>query len=51
MNNCYRRMLQIPWTSHTANDRVRELVANIIGPHDTIATVKKRKLLWFGHVT
>jgi hypothetical protein len=38
--------------SHTTNIKVRELVVQHIGCHDSLLTVaKKRKLRWFGHVT
>jgi hypothetical protein len=38
--------------SHTTNIKVRELVVQHIGRHDSLLTVaKKRKLRWFGHVT
>jgi hypothetical protein len=38
--------------SHTTNIKVRELVVQHIGCHDSPLTVaKKRKLRWFGHVT
>jgi hypothetical protein len=50
--NCYRRLLNIHYTSHTTNIKVRELVIQHIGRHDSLLTVaKKRKLRWFGHVT
>jgi hypothetical protein len=50
--NCYRRLLNIHYTSHTTNIKVRELVVQNIGCHDSLLTVaKKRKLRWFGHVT
>ena len=50
--NCYRRLLNIHYTSHTTNLQVRGLVIQYIGRHDSLLTVaKKRKLRWFGHVT
>ena len=50
--NCYRRLLNIHYTSHTTNVRVKELVIQYIGKHDSLLSIaKKRKLRWFGHVT
>ena len=49
--NCYRRLLNIHYTSHTTNVQVRGLVTKHLGRHDSLLTVaKKRKLRWFGHV-
>jgi hypothetical protein len=50
--NCYRRLPNIHYTSHTTNIKVRELVVQHIGCHNSLLTVaKKRKPRWFGHVT
>jgi len=43
----YRRMLRISWTEHRTN----ESVLNEIGiDRELVATVKKRKLQYFGHM-
>ena len=49
---CYRKLLQISWVEHKTNEHVREQVTSIAGPQEPLlATVKRRKLQWFGHVT
>ncbi|GFR76872.1 UDP-glucuronosyltransferase 2A1-like [Elysia marginata] len=38
--------------NHVTNESVRELVVAYVGPQEPLlATVKRRKLAWFGHVT
>ncbi|KAI8490905.1 hypothetical protein Bbelb_313240 [Branchiostoma belcheri] len=51
--NCYRRLLRVHWTSHTTNKEVMERIhTSVQGPLDSfLATVKKEKLQWFGHVS
>ena len=50
--NCYRRLLQVHWSTHTKNSEIRSRIQDIAGSVDSIlATVKKKKLTWFGHVT
>ncbi|KAI8515809.1 hypothetical protein Bbelb_066220 [Branchiostoma belcheri] len=50
--NCYRRLLRVHWTSHTTNKEVMERIYTLQGPLDSfLATVKKKKLQWFGHVS
>ncbi|GFR94579.1 endonuclease-reverse transcriptase [Elysia marginata] len=45
-------MLDTPPTDHVTNESVRELVVAYVGPPEPLlATVKRRKLAWFGHVT
>ncbi|XP_070193795.1 uncharacterized protein [Littorina saxatilis] len=47
-----RKLLRIHDTEHKTNDYVRNLVKIIAGPQEPLlATVKRRKLMWFGHVT
>ncbi|KAI8510693.1 hypothetical protein Bbelb_116090 [Branchiostoma belcheri] len=51
--NCYRRLLQIHWSSHTTctNEEVKQRVKSLAGPLPSfLSLVKKRKLQWFGHV-
>ena len=43
----YRRMLRISWTEHRTN----ESMLNEIGiDRELVATIKKRKLQYFGHM-
>ncbi|XP_066285794.1 uncharacterized protein [Branchiostoma lanceolatum] len=47
-----RRLLHITYHEHKTNEYVRQVVRNIVGPQEPLlATVKRRKLQWFGHVT
>ena len=51
-NKSLRRLLGISWREHKTNEYVRKKVEDIVGPQETLlATVKRRKLAWFGHVT
>ena len=48
---CYRRLLNISYKDHVANEEVRNRIQNAIGVHGDILTiVKKRKLRWYGHI-
>jgi hypothetical protein len=48
----YRRLLKISWTEHKTNVYVRTRVEALAGPQEPLlATVKRRKLSWYGHVT
>ena len=49
---CFRKLLGISYRDHITNDAVRDRIRQAIGPYDdTLTTVKKRKLKWFGHVS
>ena len=49
---CFRRMLGISWSDRKTNDFVRAQVTSRAGPQEPLlATIKRRKLTWFGHVT
>ncbi|GFR83852.1 endonuclease-reverse transcriptase [Elysia marginata] len=51
-NKCLRKLLRISYIDHVTNESVRELVVAYVGPQEPLlATVKRRKLAWFGHVT
>ncbi|GFS04386.1 LINE-1 reverse transcriptase-like protein [Elysia marginata] len=51
-NNCLRKLLRISYKDHVTNESVSELVVAYVGPQEPLlATVKRRKLAWFGHVT
>ena len=49
---CYRRLLNIFYKDHMTNEEVRNRIQNAIGVHnDLITMVKKRKLIWYGHIS
>ena len=49
---CYRRLLNISYKDHVANEKDRRKIQTAIGEYDELLTlVKKRKLRWFGHVS
>ena len=49
---CFRKLLGISYRDHITNDAVRDRIKQAIGPYDdTLTTVKKRKLKWFGYVS
>lgn len=49
---CYRKILGISYKDHITNDEVRQTIRQHIGPYeDLLATVKRRKLQWYGHIT
>ena len=49
---CFRRLLNIPWHARKTNEYVLAKIASLAGPQEPLlATIKRRKLSWFGHVT
>ena len=49
---CYRRLLNISYKDHVANEEVRNAIQKAMGVHDDLLTmVKKRKLKWYGHIS
>ena len=49
---CYRRLLNISYKDHVTNKEVRRTIQAVIGEYDELLTlVKKRKLIWFCHVS
>ena len=49
---CYRRLLNISYKDHVANEEVRRKILAAIGEYNELLTlVEKRKLRWFGHVS
>jgi len=47
---CLRRILKIPYTEHRTNESVRKEITEIIGPHEPLLTiVKRRKMQFYGH--
>ena len=48
---CLRRLLKISYRDHKTNEYVRSTVESYVGPQEPLlATVKRRKLSWFGHI-
>ena len=48
---CLRRLLRISYKDHATTEYVRALMTTYVGPQEPLlATVKRRKLTWFGHV-
>ena len=49
---CFRKILGISYKDRVTNEHVWETIVKYIGPYeDLLATVKRRKLKWYGHVT
>ena len=49
---CFRNILDISYKDRFTNEHVRKTIIKHIGPYeDLLATVKPRKLKWYGHVT
>ena len=47
---CLRRVLKVPYIEHRTNISIREEITSIIGLHDPLLTiVKKRKMQFYGH--
>ena len=51
-NKCMRKLLRISYLDHKTNNWVRSTINFLVGPEEPfLATVKRRKLAWFGYVT
>ncbi|GFS07296.1 endonuclease-reverse transcriptase [Elysia marginata] len=51
-NKCLRKLIRISYKDHVTSESLRELVVAYVGPQEPLlATVKRRKLARFGHVT
>ena len=49
---CYRKILRTSYKDYVTNEDVRVKIQQAIGPHEDLLTiVKRRKLLWYGHVS
>ena len=49
---CTRKLLRISCLEYKTNDWVRSKINFLMGPQEPLlATVKRRKLAWFGHIT
>ena len=48
---CFYKLLGIFYRDRTTNEEVKARIGNAIGPYeDLLATVKRRKLKWYGYV-
>ena len=51
-NKCFRKLLGISCIERKTNEYVRKEVESLVGPQEPLlATIKRRKMIWFGHVT
>ena len=49
---CYRNILRISYKDHVTNEEVRAKIQQVIGPHEDLLTiVKRRKLQWHDYVS
>ena len=49
---CFQKILGISYKDRVTNEHMRKTIIKHIGPYeDLLATVKRRKLKWYGHVT
>ena len=49
---CLRKLLHISYLDHKTNEYVWSKVKSLVGPQEPLlATIKRRKLAWFGHTT
>ena len=49
---CFRKILGISYKDRITNEQVRKTIIKHMGPYeDLLATVKRRQLKWYGHVT
>ena len=48
---CLRRILKVSYTEHRTNESIRKEITEIIGPHEPLLTiVKRRKMQFYGHI-
>ena len=49
---CYRKILPISHNGHATNEEVHAKIQQVIGPHEDLLTIVKRRILkWYGHVS
>ena len=49
---CMKKLLRISYLEHKTNDWMRSKINSRVDPQKPLlATVKRRKLAWFGHIT
>ena len=47
---CHCKILRISYKDHVTNEEVPSKIHQVIGPHEDLLTiVKRRKLEWYGH--
>ena len=48
---CFRNLLGVSYKDHISNEQILTMIRQEIGHYDDLlATVKKRKLEWYGHM-
>ena len=47
---CFGRLLGISYKYHVTNEEVRNRIKQASNPDEDLSTIKRRKLIWFGHV-
>ena len=48
---CYCKIRCISYKDHVTNEDVRAKIQEVVGPHEDLLTiVKRRRLQWYGHV-
>ena len=51
-NKCHRKLLKISYKEHKTNAYVKEEIRKRMGHQEPLlSTIKRRKLIWFGHTT
>ena len=48
---CYRKILRISYKDRVTKEDISAKIQQAIGPHEDLTIVKRRKLLWYGHVS
>ena len=48
---CYRKIPHISYKYRVTIEEVRAKIQQVIGPHEDLTIVKRRKLQWYGHVS
>ena len=49
---CFRRLIGISYKDRINNEKVIRRIENEIGPYtDLLASVRRRKLKWYGHIS
>ena len=46
----FRKILRISYKDHVTNEEIRAKIQQALEPHEDLLTVKRHKLLWYGHV-
>ena len=49
---CYHKILRVSYKDYVTNEEVHAKIQQAIRPHEDLLTItKRRKLLWYGHVS